>query len=113
LTVWDPQSRATYLVKNDVLTWQAWNPYGGYDYYVGKRSCPSGGYPLCSRARVVSFDRPYAFDYNGGAGTGDFLTLELPLVRWLEQRGLDVSYVTDLTVIQHPDIVTDQRRCCP
>jgi hypothetical protein len=109
LTVWDPQSRATYLVKNDVLTWQAWNPYGGYDYYVGKGSCPSGGYPLCSRARVVSFDRPYAFGYNGGAGTGDFLTLELPLVRWLEQRGLDVSYVTDLTVIQHPDIVTEHK----
>ncbi len=106
LTVWDPHSYATYLVKNDVLTWQAWNPYGGYDYYVGKGACPSGGYPLCSRARVVSFDRPYAFDYNGGAGTGDFLTLELPLVHWLEQRGLDVSYVTDLTVIQHPDTVT-------
>jgi hypothetical protein len=109
LTVWDPQSHATYLVKNDVLTWQAWNPYGGYDYYVGKGSCPSGRYPLCSRARVVSFDRPYAFDYNGGAGTGDFLTLELPLVRWLEQRGLDVSYVSDLTVIQHPDIVTEHK----
>ena len=109
LTVWDPHSHATYLVKNDVLTWEAWNPYGGYDYYVGKETCPSGGYPLCSRARVVSFDRPYAFSYNGGAGTGDFLTLELPLVRWLEQRGLDVSYVTDLTVIQHPAILTEHK----
>ncbi|HEX6405494.1 MAG TPA: N,N-dimethylformamidase beta subunit family domain-containing protein [Pseudonocardiaceae bacterium] len=109
LTVWDPRSRATYLVKNDVLTWQAWNPYGGYDYYVGKGSCPSGVYPLCSRARVVSFDRPYAFSYNGGAGTGDFLALELPLVRWTEQHGLDVSYVTDLTVIQHPDILIDHK----
>jgi hypothetical protein len=109
LTVWDPRSRATYLVKNDVLTWQAWNPYGGYDYYLGKGTCPSGVYPLCSRARVVSFDRPYAFSYNGGAGTGDFLALELPLVRWVEQHGLDVSYVTDLTVIQHPDILVDHK----
>jgi hypothetical protein len=58
---------------------------------------------------VVSFDRPYAFSYNGGAGTGDFLALELPLVRWMEQHGLDVSYVTDLTVIQHPDILIDHR----
>jgi hypothetical protein len=109
LTVWDPRSHATYLVKNDVLTWQAWNPYGGYDYYVGKGNCPPGVYPLCSRARVVSFDRPYEFSYNGGAGTGDFLALELPLVRWMEQRGLDVSYVTDLTVIQHPDIVRNHQ----
>ena len=109
LTVWDPHSHATYLVKNDVLTWQAWNPYGGYDYYVGKGSCPPRVYPLCSRARVVSFDRPYEFSYNGGAGSGDFLTLELPLVRWMEQHGLDVGYVTDLTVIQHPDILVNHK----
>jgi hypothetical protein len=106
LTVWDPTSHATYLVKNDVLTWQAWNPYGGDDYYVGQGSCPSGAYPLCSRARVVSFDRPYDFSYNGGQGTGDFLALELPLVQWLEHNGLDVSYATDVTLIDHPSMVT-------
>jgi hypothetical protein len=109
LTVWDPHSHAAYLIKNDVLTWQAWNPYGGYDYYVGRGSCPSRVYPLCSRARVVSFDRPYEFSYNGGAGSGDFLALELPLVRWMEQHGLDVGYVTDLTVIQHPDILVNHK----
>lgn len=79
LTVWDPDSRGTYLVKNDVFTWQAWNPYGGFDYYVGPGDCPAGGYPLCSRARVVSYDRPYG----DGEGTGDFLDLELPLIRWV------------------------------
>ncbi|MDT7661718.1 MAG: hypothetical protein QOD04_1274 [Pseudonocardiales bacterium] len=109
LTVWNPASHAAYLVKNDVLTWQAWNPYGGYDYYDGRGACPAGVYPLCSRARVVSFDRPYAFDYNGGKGTGDFLALELPLVRWVEQQGLDVSYATDLTVIDHPAVLTAHR----
>jgi hypothetical protein len=106
LTVWDPASHATYLVKNDVLTWQAWNPYGGYDYYAGRGACPPGVYPLCSRARVVSFDRPYAFDYNGGAGTGDFLALELPLVQWAESNGLDLAYATDITVIEHPETLT-------
>lgn len=106
LTVWDPASHATYLVKNDVLTWQAWNPYGGYDYYAGRGACPPGVYPLCSRARVVSFDRPYAFDYNGGAGTGDFLALELPLVQWAEANGLDLAYATDITVIEHPAVLT-------
>lgn len=106
LTVWDPTSHATYLVKNDVLTWQAWNPYGGYDYYVGQGSCPPGVYPLCSRARVVSFDRPYAFAYNAGQGTGDFMALELPLVQWSERNGLDITYATDLTVIEHPTMLT-------
>lgn len=104
LTVWDPTSRATYLVKNDVFTWQAWNTYGGYDYYLGQGTCPSGVYPLCSRARVVSFDRPYDVH-----GAGNFLQLEAPLVRFLERRGLDVTYVTDVTVAQHPGILTRHR----
>jgi hypothetical protein len=102
LTVWDPASHATYLVKNDVFTWQAWNSYGGYDYYQGIGDCPAGGYPLCSRARVVSYDRPYA----DGQGSGDFLTMEAPLVRFLEERGLDVTYVDDLLVQQHPGVLT-------
>jgi hypothetical protein len=104
LTVWDPASTATYLVKNDVFTWQAWNTYGGYDYYDGRGTCPPGIYPLCSRARVVSFDRPY--DHHGA---GSFLWLEAPLVRYLERRGLDVTYVTDLTVAQHPQIASRHR----
>jgi hypothetical protein len=98
LTVWDPASTATYVIKNDVFTWQAWNPFGGYDFYAGLGSCPAGVYPLCSRARVVSFDRPYGAEN----GSGNFLTLEYPLVRWAEQHGLDVSYATDLTVQQDP-----------
>jgi hypothetical protein len=105
LTVWDPDSRGTYLVKNDVFTWQAWNPYGGFDYYVGRGDCPAGGYPLCSRARVVSYDRPYG----DGEGTGDFLDLELPLIRWVEENGLDVSYATDLTLVQHPEVALQHR----
>jgi hypothetical protein len=105
LTVWDPGSHATYLVKNDVFTWQAWNPYGGYDYYSGLGPCPPKVYPLCSRARVVSYDRPYGDEQ----GTGDFLWLEAPLVHFMEQNGLDVSYVTDVTVQEHPDILANHR----
>jgi hypothetical protein len=101
LTIWDPSSTATYLLKNDVYTWQAWNPYGGYDFYAGVGSCPPEVYPLCTRARVVSYDRPYAY----GDGTGDFLGSEYPFVRFVEQHGLDVAYVTDVTVEQHPSIV--------
>jgi hypothetical protein len=105
LTVWDPHSHATYLVKNDVFTWQAWNPYGGYDYYTGQGPCPPNVYPLCSRARVVSYDRPYGDEQ----GTGDFLWLESPLVHYLERNGLDVSYVTDVTVAEHPDVLANHR----
>jgi hypothetical protein len=98
LTVWDPASTATYLIKNDVFTWQAWNFYGGYDYYQGLGSCPPVSYPICNRARIVSYDRPYAAEN----GSGNFLGLEYPLVNWAEQHGLDVTYATDLTVQEHP-----------
>ncbi len=94
LTIWDPASTATYVIKNDVFTWQAWNFYGGYDYYQGLGSCPPGVYPVCNRARVVSYDRPYAAEQ----GSGNFLGLEYPLVKWAEQHGLDVTYATDPTV---------------
>ncbi|HWE89644.1 MAG TPA: N,N-dimethylformamidase beta subunit family domain-containing protein, partial [Pseudonocardiaceae bacterium] len=109
LTVWDPTSHAAYLVKNDVFTWQAWNPYGGYDYYQGLGSCPANVYPLCSRARVVSYDRPYEFSDAGGEGTGDFLWLESPLVRFIEQHGLDVAYATDLTLVDHPSFLDNHK----
>ena len=105
LTVWDPGSKATYLVKNDVYTWQAWNPYGNYDFYQGVGSCPEGGYPLCTRARIVSFDRPYGY----GEGAGDFLGSEYPFVRFVEEHGLDVTYVTDVTVEQHPSILRSHK----
>jgi hypothetical protein len=105
LTVWDPTSTATYVVKNDVYTWQAWNSWGGYDFYGGPGTCPAGVYPPCTRARVVSFDRPYAY----GDGAGDFLGSEYPLVRFAEQEGLDVTYVTDVTVEQHPALLLAHR----
>jgi hypothetical protein len=98
LTIWDPASTATYVIKNDVFTWQAWNFDGGYDYYQGLGNCPPGTYPICNRARIVSYDRPYAAEN----GSGNFLGLEYPLVEWAEQHGLDVTYATDLTVQEHP-----------
>jgi hypothetical protein len=105
LTVWDPTSHATYLVKNDVYTWQAWNPYGGYDFYAGRGACPASVYPLCSRARVVSYDRPYGYV----DGAADFLGSEYPLVQFVEQHGLDVTYVTDINVDEDPGILAAHR----
>ena len=105
LTIWDPASTATYVIKNDVFTWQAWNYYGGYDYYQGLGGCPPDVYPVCNRARVVSYDRPYAAE----DGSGNFLSLEYPLVRWAEQHGLDVTYATDLTVQEHPGYLINHK----
>lgn len=105
LTIWDPASRATYLVQNSVLTWQAWNTYGGYDFYGGG---PPGATPTYDdRARVVSFDRPYASSF--GDGAADFLGEEYPLVRFMEEHGLDVTYGTDITTAQDSSSLEQHR----
>ena len=46
---------------NRTFTEQGWNTFGGYSYYQGEGACAPGApvYPVCNRARVVSFDRPY------------------------------------------------------
>lgn len=102
LTVWDPGSDATYLIVNRTFTEEGWNAFGGYSFYVGEGGCAPDvpTYPICNRARVVSFDRPY----DTGNGSSDFLGDEYPLVRFCEEHGLDVTYVTDVTLTQHPSI---------
>ena len=99
LTIWDPSSKATYLVMNRSLVEQGWNTFGGYSFYQGKGPCilGSGTYPVCNRARVVSFDRPYDVH-----GSSDFLDNEYPLVQFMEEHGLDVTYCTDVCVSEHP-----------
>jgi hypothetical protein len=101
LTVDDPMSHAAYLIMGRALTEEGWNAYGGYDFYEGRGGCPPGAssYPVCNRARIVSFDRPFA----DGDGSSDFLSNEYPLVRFSEQHGLDVTYASDVAIDAHPD----------
>jgi len=91
-------------VKNDVYTWQAWNPYGGYDFYAGVGPCLL----VCIRVQP-SARRVVRSPYGYGAGAGDFLGNEYPLVRFAEKHGLDVTYATDLTVEQHPNVLLAHR----
>lgn len=103
LTVWDPSSTATYVVMNAVFTWQAFNPFGGYDLYQG--ATPEPGYPPPNRSRVLSFDRPYGY----GNGAANFLTNEYPLVRYMEKHGLNVTYWTNITLTVHGGLLTEHR----
>ncbi len=107
LTIWDPQSTATYVVMNRSFVEQGWNAYGGYSFYQGVGPCilDSNTYPPCNRARVVSFDRPY----NTGFGASDFIANEYPLVQLMEREGLNVTYITDVTLSEHPQLLQSHR----
>jgi hypothetical protein len=107
LTVWDPHSTATYVAINRSLTEQGENSYGGYSFYTGQGNCiiDNTSYPVCNRARVVSFDRPY----DTGYGASDFLTNEFPLISLMEKEGLDVTYVTDVTLSTFPNVLANHK----
>ncbi|MDE3094218.1 MAG: hypothetical protein KGJ47_10605 [Acidobacteriota bacterium] len=107
LTIWDPTSTSTYVVVNRSMVEQGWNTYGGFSFYAGTGPCiiDSSSYPVCNRARVVSFDRPY----DTGYGSSDFLTNEYPLVALMEKEGLDVSYITDITLATYPNVLAHHK----
>ncbi|ABM10784.1 DUF4082 domain-containing protein [Paenarthrobacter aurescens] len=90
------QSHITFIVRSDGSrsdvvfqtsdpSWQAYNSYGGSDFYQGSNG----------RAYKVSYNRPVAT--RGGPGGRDFFFAnEYPMVRFLEQNGYDVSYISGL-----------------
>jgi hypothetical protein len=91
------KSHITFIVRNDGnrsavvfqtadQTWQAYNTYGGSDFYQGAAN---------GRSYKVSYNRPMAT--RGGPGGRDFyFSNEYPMVRFLEQNGYDVSYISGL-----------------
>ncbi len=100
-------SHIVFIVRNDgntsdVLfqtsdsTWQAYNRYGGASFYVGGSQ----------RAQAVklSYNRPFAT--RQGIEARDFLfSNEYPMLRFLEQNGYDVSYVSGLDVGTDPALL--------
>lgn len=95
LTLRSGTARGAVVLVDADTTWQAYNAWGGYSLYHG----PDGG--RADRARAVSFDRPY--DY--GAGAGDFIGAELPLIALAERLRLPLAYATDVDLHRYPGLL--------
>jgi hypothetical protein len=113
LCVRDDDSTAAFVIQNSVTTWQAYNLWGGYSLYYGLTSGgvsfgqDTGGKDFASRARAVSFDRPYSQDWAQGAS--DFIGNEFPLIFHMEGLGLDVAYWTDVDLHARPELLLNHR----
>ncbi|MFV2124086.1 DUF4082 domain-containing protein [Micromonospora sp. LOL_013] len=83
----DDTSTSQLVFQTSDTTWQAYNRYGGADFYWGEGPA--------YRAYKLSYNRPFA---TRGAQQGrDFLfSNEYPMIRFLERNGYDVSYVSGL-----------------
>ncbi len=87
------KSQITFIVRNEAShsavlfqtsdpTWQAYNTYGGSDFYQGAAN---------GRAYKISYNRPISTrDYYDGRDF--YFANEYPAVRFLEKNGYDVSY---------------------
>jgi hypothetical protein len=84
LTIFDPNIKSSITFVSSVLTWQAYNQWGGYSLYKGPNMTRG------TRSTIVSFDRPY-----DGDGSGQFRYMEYPILKIAEQLGLNMNYITD------------------
>ncbi|WP_051428177.1 N,N-dimethylformamidase beta subunit family domain-containing protein [Bacillus sp. J33] len=80
----DINPKADFMVLIATNTYQAYNNWGGKSLY---------GYNSTNKEAAVklSFNRPYKNYW----GAGEFFTYEYNLIRWLEKKGYNLTYITD------------------
>ncbi len=89
----DDEAPSDITFQTSDTTWQAYNWWGGYNLYGG---IGTGG--RAGRADAVSYNRPIITRDGGySAGPQDFIFgAEYPTIRWLEQNGYDVNYISGI-----------------
>ena len=92
-----PTVHSALVLVDEIGTSEAYNWFGGKSLFTDT-AYATAGKQFAHRAVEVSFLRP--FSENMGAGW--FLSWEIHMVRWLERRGYDVSYLTELDVNDDP-----------
>jgi len=85
LVISNPEVASDLTFISSVLTWQAYNQWGGSSLYKG----PDGKRE--TRASTVSFQRPY-----DGDGSGQFQYMEFPVIKAAEKLGISINYATDI-----------------
>jgi hypothetical protein len=95
----DDASTSDLLFQTSDATWQAYNEYGGSDFYVGAAH---------GRAYKLSYNRPFA---TRGAHSGrDYLfSNEYPMIRFLERNGYDTTYSSGVDSDRRGDLIRNHK----
>jgi len=86
-------SHSDILVQTSDETWHAYNEYGGSSLYVGNVH------------HKVSYNRPFTVS-NGNTW---LFTSEVPMIRWLEANGYDLSYFTGVDTDRNGALIKQHR----
>ncbi|MFZ4519289.1 MAG: N,N-dimethylformamidase beta subunit family domain-containing protein [Microthrixaceae bacterium] len=104
----DEVRRSDVVVQTSDSTWQAYNTYGGNSLYQCTVACPSGATVGYKAAYKVSYNRPFnSATYDGGASWLPYA--EIPMIRFLERNGYDVSYISQLDTERRPALLLDHK----
>jgi hypothetical protein len=109
----DDSSTAPVVYSMDVTTWQAYNFWGGSDnqnvgYDLYGRFDDVTGNSTGGRAYSVSFDRPYDGE-PASDGAGAFFNWDFPMVRFMESKGYDITYVTSVDLESNATLLNGHR----
>jgi len=88
---------STYFIVTSDTTFEAYNTWGGLSLYEADSNIFAENNNL-PRGVKVSFDRPYTEEF----GSGHILVFEADAIRWMEQQGYDVSYMSSVDLHEHP-----------
>ena len=90
-------SHSDIVVQTSDETWEAYNSYGGNSFYNCTVNCPSGSPTAYKGASKLSYNRPFHTALDDG-GRSWFMWAEFNMIRFLEENGYDVSYMSGLDV---------------
>ncbi|MCB9110205.1 MAG: hypothetical protein H6634_03055 [Anaerolineales bacterium] len=97
LVIRDDSSNSDILYQVAFTTYQAYNNWGGKSLYD---SNSTGG-----RAYKVSYNRPYADWW----GAGHFFSGDYGMIRFLESKGYDITYATNIDTHSSPDLMNNHK----
>jgi len=95
----DDSSTSDVVFQTSDPTWQAYNAYGGSDFYQGAQN---------GRAYKISYNRP-VLTRDGPGGRDFFFSNEYPMVRFLERNGYDVTYIAGVDTDRSGSLLTRHR----
>ncbi|WP_143535324.1 DUF4082 domain-containing protein, partial [Rhizobium sp. N122] len=105
----DDASHSDIVFQTADETWQAYNGWGGANFYGGNGPATGQG---AGRAYAVSYNRPIATRDGVGtyAGPQDYLFgAEYAGIYWLEQNGYDVSYMSGVDVDRYGSLLLNHK----
>ena len=93
----DDAANSPVLFKTSDATWQAYNAYGGHNFYFGPTT-------QFSHAVKASYNRPFTT-----SGQDWILNAEYPMIRFLERNGYDMTYSTDVDMDRDATPITTSK----